>query len=232
MCIGFAVTDRNRVWWLGLVLVLVACGSGGESPATTSNGLSAALAEHLVGGDILLKMETGDGPGLFDQTSLDSAEELTPLQAAGFFALQGHGGLRDGMADHVAWFDGEYGRMHVVTFRAGQENPRGGEPEFCVALVLLQQAGPLSSGVTCGLDPDEPMFHGGGVDVVGVAGAFGGTDVAKAVFITESQKTVSVLTVGGWAFAEWPLEWGAPQAVEFHDTARSLVTTLEAAAGF
>jgi hypothetical protein len=128
----------------------------------------------------------------------------------------------EGTANHIAWFDREVGPMHVVTFTAGRDNPRGGDPEFCVAF----------GGVGCGLDPDEPTLHTWGEDTVNgavgfVANAFGGADGAEAVFMTESANTVSVLTVSGYAHAEWPREWGRPQTVEFHDTAGSLVTRLE-----
>jgi hypothetical protein len=80
------------------------------------------------------------------------------------------------------------------------------------------------------LEPDyAPTIHdwsdgaGGGFQ----ADAYGGAGGAEAVFITDSAKTVSVLTVGGYAHAEWPREWGEPQTVEFYDTAGNLVTELE-----
>ena len=186
-----------------VVLVAVACGGGSESS-------TPALSEHVVGGNLLLVMESGEGRG-------ETADHLAELFAGAL------GGAREGTADHIAWFDREIGPVHVITFTAGRDNPRGGEPEFCVM---------FGSGVGCGLDPDEPMlrdwdrimFDGG----AGFgANAYGGSDGAEAVFTTESGSTVSVLTVGGYAHAEWPGEWGQPQAVEFYDTDGNAVTRLE-----
>ena len=166
----------GRPWcgWLGgIVLVAVACGGGGEAP-------TAALSEHLVGGDLLLVMQPGEGT-----------------------------------ANHVAWFDGEYGPVDVVTFTTGRDNRRGGGAEFCIM---------FGGGGGCGLAPDEPILHGYGA---GLANAYGGADGAEAVFTTESGNTVSVLTVAGYAHAEWPQEWGLPKTAEFYDTSGSLVVRLD-----
>ncbi|MEN8235742.1 MAG: hypothetical protein ABFR89_12565 [Actinomycetota bacterium] len=195
-----------RGWsaWLGAVaLVAVACGGGSESP-------TAALDEHVVGGDALLVMQPGEGHG-------ETADHLVALFAGPM------GGAREGTANHIAWFDRDIGPVHVITFTAGRENPRGGEPEFCVW---------FHNGISCGLDPDEPILHGWGDDMFDGgpgfgADAYGGADGAEAVFTTESGNTVSVLTVGGYAHAEWPREWGEPQTVEFYDTDGNPVTRLE-----
>lgn len=194
---------RSGYAWFGAVLLMaVACGGGSESPA-------AALSEHVVGGDLLLVMQPGEGRGT-------TADHLVAFFAGPL------GGAREGTANHIAWFDREIGPVHVITFTADRDNPRGGEPEFCVVF----------GGVGCGLDPDEPMIHTWGDDMFnGAAGfaanAYGGADAAEAVFTTESDNTVSVLTVGGYAHAEWPREWGPPQTVEFYDITGNLVTSLE-----
>jgi hypothetical protein len=174
----------------------VVTGGGGEGPAP-------ALSEHVVGGDLLLVMNPGFGRGEEAELLALSADPL------------GTFGVKEGTADHVAWFDGEYRPMQVVTFTAGRDNPRGGDPEFCVV---------IGGGGGCGFDPDEPTIHGW---AVGEANAFGGAGGAEAVFTTESANTVSVLTVGGYARAEWPREWGQPQTVEFYDTSGSLLVRLD-----
>lgn len=185
-----------------MALVAVACNGGSESP-------SAALTEPVVGGDLLLVMQPGEGPGT-------TADHLVALFAGPT------GGAVEDTANHVAWFDREIGPVHVITFTADRDDSRGGAPEFCVVF----------GGVSCGLDPDEPRLHMWGDDTFDgalgfAANAYGGADGAEAVFITESANTVSFLTVGGYAHAEWPREWGQPQMVEFSDTAGILVTTLE-----
>lgn len=180
-------------WFGGIVLVVAACGGGGEEP-------TADLSEHVIGGDLLLVMQPGEGRG-------EEVEQLVAPFADPF-------GVKEGTADHVAWFDGEYRPMHFITFTADRDNPRGGDPEFCVM---------SGTGVGCGLDPDDPTLYDSGV---GEASAFGGADGAEAVFTTESANTVSVLTVGGYARAEWPPEWGQPQTVEFYDSAGNSLVIL------
>ena len=191
---------RSYAWLSALALVTVACGGGSEVP-------TVALSEHVVGGDLLLVMQPGEGRG-------GKAEQLAAPVADHVF-----GGVKEGTPNHVAWFDREFGPVHVVTFTAGRDNPRGGDPEFCVM---------FGRGASCGLDQGEPALHGWGDEPAGFeADAYGGAGSAEAVFITESANTVSVLTVGGYAHAEWPKEWGKPQTVEFYDTTGSLVVTLD-----
>ena len=52
-------------------------------------------------------------------------------------------------------------------------------------------------------------------------------DFDEVVFATESGKTVSVVTAGGFAHADWPEDWGPPQMVDFDAATGELVVTLE-----
>ncbi len=128
-----------------------------------------------------------------------------------------------GTANYVARFNQEAGRMifpegaDVMTFTA--VGPRGDDPVFCVTFGRTAE---------CGIDLDEPRIWTG-VAVAGstpTAAAYGSPSGAEAVVTTESGKTVSVMTVSGWAYAAWPTEWGQPQAVAFYDTSGNLVVNL------
>ena len=78
-------------WFGGIVLMVAACGGGGEGP-------TADLSEHVIGGDLLLVMQPGEGRG-------EEAEQLAAPFADPF-------GVKEGTANHVAWFNGEYRPMH------------------------------------------------------------------------------------------------------------------------
>lgn len=206
---GIEDTHSGRTrngWMLGIlaVMVVVLCCGGCDDTDESAD------RQHVIGGDLLLVMEPGEGPGEF-------ADELAALVASPF------GGVRQGTPDHVASFDGEYGPAHVVTFTAGRENPRGGDPEFCVW---------VGSSMSCRVTEGEPMVHGWGWGGPGPsASAYGGPQGAEAVFTTEFGKTVSVLAVGGYAYAEWAEDWGKPQTVAFYDAAGNRIVKLDFATG-
>ena len=124
--------NRLRCLLLGVVLAVSSC--GGDEPTR--------LTEPVVGGDLVLVMQPGEG-----------TETSTGRYFVEIFDWDGKFGLREGTANHVGWIDSEYGPRHVVTFTAGRDNPRGGEPELCVYYF------PAGSG--CGLDVDQPVILGG-----------------------------------------------------------------------
>lgn len=189
---------RLRPWRLLLgAVVLVGSSCGGDKPAV--------LAEPVIGGDLVLAMQPGDG------TKANTGRYFVEI-----FDWEGNFGLQEGTANHVGWIDAEYGPLHIVTFTAGRDNPRGGEPEFCLIT--------FPGGGGCGLDPSEPAVYGWGD---GQADAFGGSEAAEAVIATESGRTVSILTVAGYFHADWPVEWGTPLTVDFHDSEGELLETLE-----
>lgn len=184
---------------LAVMVVVLSCGGCDDTD-------ESANREHVIGGDSLLVMEPGEGPGEF-------ADELAALVASPF------GGVREGTANHVASFDGKHGSGHVVTFTAGRENPRGGDPEVCIM---------FGSGASCRPGLGEPTLLDWGAGGAGIeANVYGGADADEAVFTTESTNTISVLTVDGYARAEWLRDWGLPQTVEFYDSAGKLLERLE-----
>ncbi len=191
---------RLVVWLVGVVLVAAGCGGDGDAT-------DVALGEHVVGGDLQLVMQPGEGPGEF----ADSLVAFPDIEMA-------FGGARPGTADHVAWIDGAFGPVHFVTFTAGRENPRGGAPELCVF---------AGGGGGCRFDPAQPALLDFALLAPFQANVYAGPGGAEAVFVTESSRAVSVLTVGGFAHAEWPDEWGPPQVVEFYDTDGDLLSRLE-----
>lgn len=166
---------------------------------------SAVLFEPVIGGDLVLVMKPGEG-----------TETNTGRYFVEMFDWEGNFGLREGTANHVGWIDAEYGPQHIVTFTAGRDNPRGDEPEFCLIT--------FPGGGGCGIDPDEPMVYGWGD---GEADAFGGAEAAEAVIATESGKTVSILTVAGYLHAEWPIDWGMPQTVDFYNADGQQLLSLD-----
>jgi hypothetical protein len=190
-------------------VVAVSCG-GSEDTGTAGD------RRRVIGGDLLLAMEPGQGHGEF-------ADSLIAVRADPF------GGADPGSADHVAFFQSSRqpqpflhtpeGVVHVVTFTAGRENPRGGEPELCLS---------IAGGASCGPGMDQPGWRGWG-DLAGgfYAAAFGGLEAVEAVLNTESGNTVSVLIVGGYAYAEWSDEWGRQDTIEFYDTTGSLLILIE-----
>jgi hypothetical protein len=214
-----------------VLLLLSSCGDGGSGP----------LTEPVVGGDLVLVMQPGEG------TETNTGRYLVEI-----FDPDGKYGLREGTANHVGWIESEYGPRHVVTFTAGRDNPRGGEPELCVIVVTVgiqavrDEAATFNGGGACGLDADEPMILGGnlgsgsresaripmisggslGSASLEPADVYGGADGAEAVITTESGKTVSVLATNGFALAEWPREWGLLQMVDFYDTSGDPVGTV------
>ena len=144
-------------------------------------------------------MEPGEGGGQFADDFADSI--AGPV-----------GGAVAGTASHVAWFDGGHDRgpAHVVTFVPDRDVT---EDDFCVW---------IASGMGCRVVEGEPQVHGYGWDATYVhASAFGGSNGAEAVFTTEFGKTISVLTVDGYAYAEWSADWGKPAHVTFYDTSGS-----------
>lgn len=190
------VLELDHVW-RPAQLEVVAAGDG-ETTAITE-------ATHVVGGDLLLAMQPGEG------TETDTGRAFVEI-----FDREGMFGVQEGTANHVGWIDTEYGTRHIVTFTAGRENPRGGEPEFCLII--------FPGGGGCGIDPDEPAVYGWGQ---GEADAFGGDGVAEAVITTESGKTVAILTIAGHLHAEWPYEWGWPDTVDFYDATGDPALSLE-----
>jgi len=189
------VLSLDHVWRTAQLEVVAVA-----SEATTAT----TRPTHNVGGDLLLVMEPGSGPGV-------EAEMMLGLNIQGIEVF----GVADGTANFVARAYGPYGGKNIVTFTAGRENPRGGDPELCFMF--------LPGGGGCGHSPDEPTIYGfssGSVE------AFGGSEAAEAVFTTESGSTVSVLTVDGWVYAEWPGGWGLPLTGDFYDASGFLIATL------
>ena len=83
-------------------------------------------------------------------------------------------------------------------------------------------------GGGCSVDPEEPAIHSWGQSGSGYgAEVFGGSDCAEAGITTEAGNTVSVLTVRGYGYAEWPADWGEPQAVDFYNADGEPLATLE-----
>lgn len=193
---------RLRSWGLLLgAVALVASSCSGDEPAV--------LAEPVIGGDLVLAMQPGDG------TKANTGRYFVEI-----IDWEGNFGLREGTANHVGWIDAEYGPRHIVTFTAGRDNPRGGDPEFCVIS--------FPGGGGCGIDPDEPAVYGWGDYGSGYgAEVFGGSDCAEAVITTRTGNTVSILTVHGYAYAEWVRDWGEPQTVEFYNTDGDPLLSLE-----
>jgi hypothetical protein len=190
------VLELDHVWRAAKLEVL----------AETDEAVAATTQPaHVVGGDLLLAMQPGEG------TESDLGRSFVEM-----FDREGTFGLREGTANHVGWIDTEYGPRHIVKFTAGRENPRGGEPESCIII--------FPGGGGCGIDPDEPAVYGWSD---GEADAFGGDNAAEAVISTESGKTVSIVTIAGHLHAEWPFEWGMPQIVDFYNADGDLLLSLE-----
>lgn len=168
----------------------------------TEPGAASPQPTHVVGGDLLLVMQPGEGTGT------DTGRVMVEM-----FDSQSNFGVREGTANHVGWIDARYGPRHVVTFTAGRENPRGGDPEFCVFII--------PGGGGCGIDPEKPQVYGWGEDS---AELFAGPEGVEAVITTTSGNTVSILTAEGYAYAEWPIDWGLPQSVEFYSSGGLLLT--------
>ena len=168
------------------------------------NGVLEAPPDHPVGGDLLLEMAPGSGPG-------EEADQFLNV----FGNLVEPFGVEQGSADHVAKGAGEQGPVHIITFVAARENPRGGEAEFCVMV--------LPGGGGCGQEPEELTYYGW---AAGSVEAFVGRDAVEAVFATESGMTVSLLVEGGWAYAEWPPDWGSPTSCDVYDGQGALIDSL------
>ena len=185
-------------YYLDCVLELDHVWRTAQLDVITATGDAATVATepaHVVGGDLLLAMQPGEG------TETDLGRSFVEM-----FDREGIFGLREGTANHVGWIDTEYGARHIVTFTAGRENPRGEEPESCILI--------FPGGGGCGIDPDEPAVYGWSD---GEADAFGGANASEAVISTESGKTVAIVTVAGHLHAVWPFEWDMPQTVDFYD---------------
>lgn len=179
------------------VIALAGSSCGGDGSATP--------AEPVVGGDLVLVMQPGEG------SATNTGRYFVEL-----FDWEGNWGVKEGTANHVGWIEARYGPRHVVTFTAARDNPRGGEPEFCFIV--------FPGGGGCGLDPTEAAIYGWGEDS---AELFAGSTGAEAVITTEAGRTVSILTVEGYAVAEWPGDWGGPESVSYYAADGELLTTLE-----
>lgn len=199
-----ALRTVSAVW----VLMMVGMACGGSDAIDV-----ASDRRHVVGGDLLLVMESGQGVGEFADGL------LSRLRRDGF------GGVVPGSADHLAFFESSEppgpghpgGVVDFVTYR--RPNPQRGEADFCLS---------WGAAASCQRGLPEPGFLGQGTLFWGFeAAAFGGKDLAEAVFVTESANTVSVLAVRGYAYAEWQEEWGPAARVEFYDAAGSLMASVE-----
>ncbi len=190
---------------VALAIALVAVTSCGAS----DDGGGGVLSEPIVGGDLILFMQPGDGPGVMADQLAGHWVRLTEIP------------VKEGTPDHLAWFDRttgpdeswfmkDAGPVHVFSFTADRENPRGGDPEFCLM---------FGGGGGCAPGIDQPQIHSSDRGPLGgyLAQAFGGADAAEAVILTESGKTISILAAAGYVHAEWPDEWGPPQTVSFYD---------------
>jgi hypothetical protein len=193
-----AVGRSKRLGLFAVVVVLLgACGGDNEA---------AVPRRHVVGGDLLIVMQVGEGPGALAERLIDGPD-LDPF-----------GGAAPGSASHVAFFQSSLepvplhhtpqGVVHFVTFTAGRENPRGGAAGSCLW---------WGGSASCGPRLKEPGVLGfGNLAVAYYAAGFGGEHSTEAVFATASGNTVSVLTANGYAYAEWDTEWGHPTAIDFY----------------
>lgn len=182
-----------------LALALLSCGS--DEPEV--------ITEPVVGGDLVLAMQPGEG-----------LETNTGRYFVEMFDWEGNFGLKEGTANHVGWIEREFGPVHIVAFTAGRPNPRGGAAESCVIY--------FPGGGTCTLDPEEPVVFTWGDQGSGYgAEVFGGPDCAEAVITTGTGYTVSVLTAQGFAYAEWPADWGMPETVDFYNAGGVPLSSLD-----
>jgi hypothetical protein len=191
-----------RRWYVLLgSLVLAVSGCGGDEPEV--------LAEPVIGGDLVVMMQPGEG-----------TETNTGRYFVEMFDWEGNFGLQEGTANHVGWVEREFGPVHIVAFTAGRQNPRGGAAESCV--IYFPGSG------SCTLDPEEPaVFTWRDQGSSYGAEVFGGPDCVEAVITTRSGNTVAILTVEGFAYAEWARDWGEPQTVDFYNAAGVPLSSLD-----
>jgi hypothetical protein len=149
-----------------------------------------------VGGDLELTMHPGNG--------------REPTAGRGLGAL-----VEPGTVTLVGWVETELGMVEVVSFKG---RTQAGDPNsHCISV-----REPEGSSVSCGERRAAPFdrigIHGSSLaDDYASAGAFGGDEAYEAVFRTSSDRTVSVRTLRGLAYAIWPSAWGWATNVTFFD---------------